>query len=140
MGGRGRRLPPLGERAAAPQAPPAQAAAPTVALVLLPQTRGVGPVPILAVGADSSTVTIELAVAALDRSPYQATLRDPATNAVLWRSDDLTAKRAEPAPLVTVALPAVQLKAQHYSIELFTRRNGRTGDFVGSYAFEVLRP
>jgi len=130
----------LAQRTATAAPAPAQTAAPSVALVLLPQTRGSSVPPILAVGVESSTVTIELAVAALDRSPYQATLRDPATNSVLWRSDDLTARRAEPAPLVTVTVPAASLKAQHYSLELFTRRNGRTGDFVGGYPFQVLRP
>jgi hypothetical protein len=95
-------------------------------------------VPLVAVGADSRTVPIELAVDAPDRSPYEAALRDPATNAIVWRSGPLTAARTHEASLLPVAVPARLLKSQHYTLEIFAQRPG-AGDFVGSYAFEVVR-
>jgi hypothetical protein len=110
----------------------------TVALVLLPQTRGVGPVPIVAVGRDGA-VPIELAIDAADRASFEAALRDPATNAIVWRSGPIAAVRSRPAPLLAVSVPASILKSQHYTIDVFARRGGGTGDFVGSYAFEVVR-
>lgn len=118
--------------------PPDTQSVTAIALVLLPQTRGVGPVPIVAIGADSRMVPIALAIETPQRAPFEAALRDPATNAIVWRSAPIAAVRAQPAPLVTVAIPAGHLKAQHYAIDLFA--GGRSAaDFAGSYAFEVVR-
>jgi len=119
--------------------PPDTQSMTAIALVLLPLTRGVSPPPpIIAVGADSRTVPIALAVSRPERSPFEAALRDPVTNAIVWRSPPIAAARTEPTPLVTVAVPAGRLKAQHYAIDLFA--GGRSAaDFADSYAFEVVR-
>jgi hypothetical protein len=128
------------EQRAAAAAPQARAAelAPTIALVLLPQTRGVGPVPIVAVGADSVVVPIDLALDAADRAPYEAALRDPATSRTIWRSGLLSPVRSRTAALLPVPIPAALLKSQHYSIDVALKRAGADA-FVGSYAFEVVR-
>jgi hypothetical protein len=104
-----------------------------VAFVLPPQTRGVGPLPAVAVGPGSTPVM--LAVAVQDTSDrYEAALRDPATNQIVWRSGSLAPDRGS---LVAVALPAALLKSQHYVLDLTAIGGGR--HFVDSYAFEVLR-
>jgi anti-sigma factor RsiW len=113
-------------------------AAQPVALVLLPQTRGVGPVPIVAVTDDSPSLRIELAIEALTPVPHEAALKDPATNQIIWRSSPLSTAPAPPA-LVAVSVPTAILKSQHYVLDLFARRSERNRDFVGSYPFEVLR-
>ena len=41
-------------------------------------------------------------------------------------------------PVVPVRVPASLLKAQHYALDLFELRAGAP-EFVGSYAFEVVR-
>ena len=105
-----------------------------VALVLLPQTRGTDPVPIIAVGADTSTVAIALTIEGAARKTYEAALKDPATNRIIWRSQPLT---SDGTALVTVALPARLLKAQHYVVDTFGGQGAR--DFVGTYAVEVVR-
>lgn len=114
-------------------------AAPAVALVLLPQTRGVGPVPAVAVPADATTITVALAIEGAAHGRYEASLKDPASNDVVWHSAPVPAALAEPVPLVTLGLPAPLLKAQHYVVDLFTSASSRGRDFVGSYAFEVVR-
>lgn len=111
----------------------------TVALVLMPQTRGVGPVPIIAVHSAARTVPLDLRIEAAGGVPYEVALRDPATNLIVWRSPTLTPQRLRRPPVVAVGLPAGELKAQHYTLDLFEHRRGGAAEFVGSYAFEVVR-
>ena len=111
----------------------------TVALVLLPQTRGVGSTPIIAVASGSGTVPLELQIEAASPARYEVALKDPATNQVVWRSPPITRQRVRRPPVVTVGLPASLLKPQHYALDLFELRTGVTPVFAGSYAFEVAR-
>ena len=69
------------------------------------------------------------------RKTYEAALKDPSTSRIVWRSQPL---RTDGSPLVAVALPARLLKAQHYVVDTFGGPGAH--DFVGSYAFEVVRP
>jgi hypothetical protein len=112
----------------------------TVALVLLPQTRGVGPVPIVAVQPGSRTVPLELRIEAAGLAPYDVALRDPATNRIVWRSSPLTPQRLRRPPAVPVGVPTGLLKPQHYALDLFRLQPGNPPEFVGTYAFEVVRP
>jgi hypothetical protein len=108
-----------------------------VTLVLLPQTRGVGPVPIVAIEPAAVSVTLDLQAADLKSGAYAASLRDPATNRIVWRG---AADRAARLPgVVSVRLPAALLHAQHYVIELSASHGGAAAAFVNSYAFEVVR-
>ena len=125
-------------RATEAQESRAQAAG-AIALVLMPQTRGVGPVPLVAVGSQSTVVPIELALEAPVRAPYEAALRDAATNGVVWRSGPIAVVHETPARLLPVAVPAPLLKSQHYALDVVSKSAAGSGDFVGSYAFEVVR-
>jgi hypothetical protein len=111
----------------------------TISLVLRPQTRGVGPTPIVSVAAGSRTVPLDLEFEAAGSASYEAALKDPATNRIVWRSTPLTLQRERPTPVVSVGVPAALLKPQHYALDLFELRPGATPEFVGSYAFEVAR-
>ena len=123
-------------RATAAQESRADAAG-AVALVLLPQTRGIGPVPLVAVGSESTVVPIELALDSAERPSYEVALRDAATNGVIWRSGAIATVRTRPAGLLPVAIPATLLKSQHYALDVVSTGGAR--GFVGSYAFEVVR-
>ncbi len=113
--------------------------APAIALVLPPQTRGVGTVPIVAVGAGTAALGVALEIEGTPRPSYEAALKDPSGNRVLWRSGPLAAEVARPPRLVTVAIPAGLLKSQHYVVDMFASGAAGARDFVGSYAFEVVR-
>jgi hypothetical protein len=111
----------------------------SIALVLMPQTRGLAPVPVLAVSPGPGTVPLELGLDAFRAASYEVALRDPATNHIVWRSGPLLAQRARRPPVVPVPLPKDLLNAQHYEVELFGVRPGGQTEFAGSYAFEVVR-
>lgn len=108
-----------------------------IALVLVPQTRGVGPIPIVAIEPVAVSVTLDLEAADHKHDAFAASLRDPGTNRIVWRG---TANPVLRLPgVVSVRLPAALLRAQHYVIELSASPGGRAAAFVNSYAFEVVR-
>jgi len=110
-----------------------------VALMLMPQTRGIDPVPVVALPAAAKTLPLQLSVPATGNAHYTAALRDPSTNGIVWRSPAVPAERGRRSSVVPVQIPASLLKAQHYALDLFEVRAGAP-EFVGSYAFEIARP
>jgi hypothetical protein len=111
----------------------------TIALVLRPQTRGVGPVPVISIAAGTRTVPLDLEFVASGPASYDVALKDPATNRIVWRSGPVSPQREAGAPVLFIGLPAALLKSQHYALDLFALRPGASPDFVGTYAFEVAR-
>jgi hypothetical protein len=112
--------------------------APAIALVLLPQTRAIGPIPALALAAGADRVAFDLQLETNDFSEYQVGLRDPATNDVIWRSEWIAPRTRAEQQSVSLVIPASLLKAQHYAIELTGRGASGTGQVVGSYAFQII--
>jgi hypothetical protein len=112
----------------------------TIALVLLPQTRAIGSIPALTVPARAARVTFELRLESPDYSRYRAGLRDPRTNATIWRSGWIAASSLAGRPSIEVSVPAALLKAQHYSLDLTGRATTGATHVVGSYAFHVTPP
>jgi hypothetical protein len=112
---------------------------PAIALVLLPQTRAAGPIATLAVPRGLDRIALELRVDPNDFPRFQVSLTDPGTNQIVWSSDPLIARVVDDVPTVSVSIPTAVLKAQHYSLELDGLGSARSGDVVGSYAFQVVR-
>jgi len=112
---------------------------PVVALVLLPQTRALGPVTTLAVPQGVDRIALELSLEPTDYRDYQAALRDPGTSRIVWRSNRITARTAGDVPTVSVIVPASVLKAQHYSLELDGLSGGGGAEVVGTYVFRMVR-
>ena len=110
-----------------------------IALVLRPQTRGVGPTPIISVAPGSRSVPLDLEFETVGSVAYDVALKDPATNRIIWRSTAVPPNRERLAPVVSIGLPAALLKAQHYALDLFALHAGAAPDFVATYAFEVAR-
>ncbi len=111
----------------------------TIALVLRPQTRGVGPVPVISIAAGTRTVPLDLEFEATGPASYDVALKDPATNRIIWRSAPVSPQRESAPPKLSIGLPAALLKSQHYALDLFALRPGASPEFVGTYAFEVAR-
>jgi hypothetical protein len=123
---------------ASPAAAPLGAAAP-IALVLLPQSRAVGPPATLALPPGATQVAIQLQLEFNDFVGYRVALEHSDTEHVIWWSRRLAARSVDGTSRVSIVLPASLLKPQYYVIELMgVAANGGT-EMVGSYAFRVLR-
>jgi hypothetical protein len=104
-----------------------------VAILLLPQTRAVGQIPTLDVPQGTAEVTFRLQLESNRFSRYQAAVKDPASNAIVWRAGRLAVTSTGDRPAVSVAVPAGVLKAQHYAIDLM----GDSTEVVGTYAVRI---
>lgn len=110
---------------------------PVIALVLQPQTRAIGPVPLLTIAGDADRVRVELQLESNDAARYQVGLRDPAVNRIVWRSTWLAPRSTAGQSSVVVALPTKLLETQHYSLDLMAPGPDGRVEAVASYAFEV---
>jgi hypothetical protein len=121
------------------QKPSTEKPTPTFALVLLPQTRSLGPIPTVAVRSGTSAIPVELQLEANDFAAYSVALNDPATNRVIWRSGRIAAVPVGRTSNVAVEIPAGLLHSQHYSLELSGYGTDRSAQTVTSYTFLVVR-
>jgi len=126
-------------RQALTEARAAPPATDSLALVLLPETRGTGPVPTIAVSDNTAVVVLDLRIEGGQTTSYDVALKNPATNGILWRGHVAGGPRSTTPPLVPVQLPARLLRSQHYALDLFEDRDAGGAAFVASYAFEVVR-
>jgi hypothetical protein len=110
---------------------------PPIALVLVPQTRAIGPIPALAIPPGAARVAFALRLEANEAARYQVGLRDPAVNQIVWRSPWRAATASGGEPSVFVTVPAGVLKPQHYSFDLTAQRPGDSVGVIGSYVFEI---
>jgi hypothetical protein len=107
------------------------------AFVLVPPTRGAAALPVISPRAGTDYVVLQLPLESNELPAYQALLRDPAANRIIWRSRPLNAYSSGGTPTVSVGLPADVLKAQRYSLDLVGVGDGSAGTAVASYAFRV---
>jgi hypothetical protein len=68
---------------------------------------------------------------------YWATLKETATNHVVWRSSELQPQSLGDKKVVPVALPSALLKAQNYVVELAGGPAGHS-EVVGGYVFRAV--
>jgi hypothetical protein len=120
-------------------APVSSPSLPAIALVLLPQTRSVGPISTIAVLDAASVVELELQLESNDFARYQAVLKDPGTNRIVWRRDKIMAPAGGRTPTVALSIPAGVLRSQHYSLELNGMSASGEGEVAASYVFQVVR-
>jgi hypothetical protein len=127
--------------AEAPQksGPPAPSPGSFMALVLTPQTRGSGPLSAIALPSEAVQAMFQLELESGVFDSYQAVLKDPADGRILWRSGRLKAASGGDRKLVAVSLPGSLLKTQNYTLDLFGVPRAGAGEWLGSYAFRVIR-
>ena len=119
--------------------PPPPSAVSAMALVLLPQTRGGGPLAAIALLPTADQAKLQLELESGDFDSYQAMLKDPGTGRNLWRSGKLKSASRGDSKQVHVSIPAGLLKAQNYSLDLFGVPHTGEGELLSSYAFRVVR-
>ncbi len=110
----------------------------TVSLFLMPQTRGATGVASVSLHPGTDLVVLLLAVESEDFSAYRVTLKDPATNQVLWRSTTLASVPAGEKKAISVSFRASLLKQQNYIVELTGIPARGAPELVGGYPFRVV--
>jgi hypothetical protein len=140
--GRGQELQPLPSKQAErqPESPPSPGPQPTLktaAFVLLAQTRGAGGVGTIRIPGGTDRVMLHLQLESDDFPVYEAIVRDPATNQLVWRARALKSGARPEGRTVSISLPRALLKAQHYTVELTGVSADGASTFAGSYAFRV---
>jgi outer membrane murein-binding lipoprotein Lpp len=129
--------------AAAPQESrppaPARTSLNAVALVLLPQTRGIEPPATIALAPDADSVNLQLQLEDDDFRAYRVRLKEPATNRILWQSDPLKSLARGTTKSVPVSLPAAALTPRTYSLELSGIPARGAAVSLSGYALRVVR-
>ena len=87
-------------------------------------------------GAD--LVVLVLALESDDFPAYRVSLKDPATNQVLWRSTRLEATSGGDKKTVSASFRASLLKQQNYIAELTGIPTYGAPELVGGYAFRAV--
>jgi len=120
-------------------APPLQSTENAIALILLPQTRGAGPIPAIVLSSTADRAEFRLELESGDFTGFQAELKDLATNRVLWRSGKLKEESQGDSRRVRVSVPGGLLKPQNYTLELTAIPSAGARELLSSYAFRVVQ-
>jgi hypothetical protein len=105
-----------------------------MAFVLLPQTRGINKIPSLNVPAGTDYITLTLKLEINEFPIYQAALKDPSADTVIWKSENL---KADTTNSVQVQIPASLLRPQSFLMELSGISANGTAEMISSYAFRI---
>jgi hypothetical protein len=132
---------PIPETHSAP--PPAASPNPTpptmMALVLSPETRGIGPAATIALSPGAENAEFDLELESGEFTEYRVDLVDPAANTTVWRSGKLEAASRGGSKFVPVRVPATLLKSRHYSLQLTGVPTQGAGELLSAYTFRVVR-
>ncbi len=118
------------------QSPPA-AEPTTVSLALLAQVRSAGSIPSIALKSGTELV-LQLELESDDFAEYQAFLKDPAADRIVWRSGPLKPVALGERKTVSATLPANLLHTQNYSVELNGIPAAAGPELVSTYAFRAV--
>lgn len=110
----------------------------TVSVLLAPPLRGAGRPPTLSLHPGTDLVVLVLPVEADDFPAYQAKLKDPRTNHVLWSSATLAIAPGSERKTVSISFRANLLKQQNYIVDLIGIPSQGTGEVIGGYPFRVV--
>jgi hypothetical protein len=140
--GRDERPPAQGSPPGQPSAQPPQQTAPSnavvLAFVLLPSTRGVDEPPVVAVSRGTEKVDIRIVLESDDFRRYGLTLKDPATDRIIWRSAPLTPSTWRGNRVVTARLETTSLKGQLYVFDLSGFPATGQAELLSSYPFRLV--
>jgi hypothetical protein len=109
----------------------------TVSLLLPPPTRGLSSLQTVTVQPHTDLVVLLLTLESADYSRYSVTVKDPATNEVVWQSSGLDAGSVGGRKVVSAALRANLLRGGNYIAEVAGLPNAGRQRIVGDYPFHV---
>jgi hypothetical protein len=104
------------------------------AFTFSPQERGISSLPKLVIPAKTESLVVTLKLESSDFPLYEAALKDPGTEKVLWRSGKLKSRNQS----VTVKFPASILNSQNYVVEISGISRGGNAEIISGYPFHVV--
>jgi len=109
----------------------------TVSLLLPPPTRGLSSLQTVTVRPHTDLVLLLLTLESAKFPRYRVTVRDPATNTVVWQSSELEAGSVGDSKAVSAGLPAHLLQERNYIAEVAGLPKAGGKRIVGNYPFHV---
>ena len=110
----------------------------TVSLLLPPPTRGLSSLQTVTLHPHTDLVVLLLTLESAKFPRYRVTLKDPATNKVVWQSSELETGSAGDSKAVSAGLPANLLKEGNYIAEVSGLPDAGRQRVVGDYPFHVV--
>lgn len=105
-----------------------------LALTLLPQQRGLTSIPKVIIPAESVSLAVTLKLESDDFPLYEAALKDPATDKVLWHSSKLKSVNHS----VILKIPGSVFKSQNYMVEVSGISGSGNAEIISGYPFNVV--
>lgn len=109
----------------------------TVSLLLPPPTRGLSSLQTVTIRPHTDLVVLLLTLDSAKLPRYRVTVRDPATNKVVWQSAELEAGSVGDSKTVSAGLPAHLLQELTYIAEVAGLPKTGSQRIVGDYPFHV---
>jgi hypothetical protein len=110
----------------------------TVSVLLPPPMRGAGSIPTISLRRGTDLVVLVLPLEADDFAAYQAKLKDPVANRVLWSSARLAAASGGERKTVSISFRAGLLKPQNYVVDLTGIPSHGPAEVISGYPFRVV--
>jgi hypothetical protein len=108
-----------------------------LSFMLLAPKRGAAEITKLQIPPATQQVGLQLELESVDFRGYEAALRDPASDRILWRSGRLKAPAAATRRFLSIVIPANLLRRQTYVLELTGIPAEGSPVIVASYPFAV---
>ena len=109
-----------------------------LSLALPPPARGLSSIKTITVHPNADLVVLLLALESADFPQYRVTLKNPASNEVMWRSADLEATSTDGKAGLAISFRASLLKTQNYVAEVAGLSHGGKAQIIGDYPFHVV--
>jgi hypothetical protein len=109
-----------------------------ISFLLAPQLRGSGDIPQIRIPRGTERVILNLELEGDDFPGYRAALSDPASRAIVWRSENLKATSTAQGRIVSCPVPAGLPGHRNLMLELSGVRPGGALEFVAGYPFQLV--
>jgi hypothetical protein len=110
----------------------------SIAVLLMPQTRGSAQPVSVSVPAGIDAVPVRLALESNEFPEYQVTLKEPGSDRALWRSARLKTEAQGKNKSLSLSIPANLLKQQTYALEASGLPAKGAPEFLSGYVFRVV--
>lgn len=116
----------------------ATAAPKTIAVLLLPATRGINQIKTVVVHSSADQLALRLQLEADEFPAYLVTLKDLGTNQSIWNSTNLKTRSDGSNITISINISASMLRQQHYTLEVSGVPARGGSEFLSSYLFRVV--